>query len=92
MIVRTLLAKEKVDDKLDFRELATMTEGYSGSGLKNLFTTSGYQPVRELIQAETQKDLDKKKKAAEDKIKKMFLKNEIQKSSRIQKKNTEREE
>lgn len=34
MIMRTLLAKEKVDDRLEFKELATMTEGYSGSDLK----------------------------------------------------------
>jgi len=33
-ILRTLLGKEKVDEKLDFKELATMTEGYSGSDLK----------------------------------------------------------
>lgn len=34
MIMKTLLAKEKVDEGLDFKELATMTEGYSGSDLK----------------------------------------------------------
>ncbi|KAK7406079.1 hypothetical protein VNO78_07696 [Psophocarpus tetragonolobus] len=33
-ILKTVLAKEKVDEKLDFKELATMTEGYSGSDLK----------------------------------------------------------
>lgn len=33
MILKTLLAKEKVEN-LDFKELATMTEGYSGSDLK----------------------------------------------------------
>ena len=33
MIMRTLLSKEKAED-LDFKELATMTEGYSGSDLK----------------------------------------------------------
>lgn len=33
MILRTLLSKEKVED-LDFKELAAMTEGYSGSDLK----------------------------------------------------------
>ena len=33
-ILRTLLAKEKVDEKLDFKEVATMAEGYSGSDLK----------------------------------------------------------
>jgi len=65
MIMRTLLAKEKVDDRLEFKELATMTEGYSGSDLKNLCTTAAYRPVRELIKAERQKDLEKKKRAAE---------------------------
>lgn len=33
-ILRTLLSKEKVDEDLDFQELATMTDGYSGSDLK----------------------------------------------------------
>ncbi|XVF50913.1 hypothetical protein PTKIN_Ptkin04bG0141800 [Pterospermum kingtungense] len=70
MILRTLLAKEKVED-LDFKELATMTEGYSGSDLKNLCVTAAYRPVRELIQQERLKDLEKKRreeagKSAED--------------------------
>ncbi|XP_039690299.1 ribosome biogenesis ATPase RIX7 [Medicago truncatula] len=64
-ILRTLLAKEKVHGGLDFKELATMTEGYSGSDLKNLCTTAAYRPVRELIQQEIQKDSQKKKKDAE---------------------------
>ncbi|RZC13607.1 putative AAA domain-containing protein C24B10.10c isoform C [Glycine soja] len=63
-ILRTLLAKEKVDNELDFKELATMTEGYTGSDLKNLCTTAAYRPVRELIQQERLKSLDKKQKAA----------------------------
>ena len=33
MILKTLLAKEKVE-VLDYKELAAMTEGYSGSDLK----------------------------------------------------------
>ncbi|KAL2550553.1 P-loop containing nucleoside triphosphate hydrolase superfamily protein [Forsythia ovata] len=33
MILTTLLSKEKVED-LDFKELAAITEGYSGSDLK----------------------------------------------------------
>lgn len=65
MIMKTLLAKEKVDDGLDFKELATMTEGYSGSDLKNLCTTAAYRPVRELIQQERMKDLEKKRKNKE---------------------------
>ncbi|KAL2342709.1 hypothetical protein Fmac_003994 [Flemingia macrophylla] len=63
-IMRTLLAEEKVDKELDFMELATMTEGYTGSDLKNLCTTAAYRPVRELIQQERLKSLDKKQKAA----------------------------
>ncbi|KAK1286857.1 Katanin p60 ATPase-containing subunit A1 [Acorus calamus] len=65
MILRTLLAKEKVEEGLNFKELAMMTEGYSGSDLKNLCTTAAYRPVRELIQKERLKDLEKKQKAAE---------------------------
>ncbi|PON58241.1 Spastin [Parasponia andersonii] len=59
-ILRTLLAKEKVEN-LDFKELATMTEGYSGSDLKNLCVTAAYRPVRELLQREREKDVEKKK-------------------------------
>ncbi|GMN31845.1 hypothetical protein TIFTF001_003423 [Ficus carica] len=66
MILRTILAKEKVVDGLDYKELATMMEGYSGSDLKNLCTTAAYRPVRELIQQERLKDLEKKRRAEED--------------------------
>lgn len=33
-IFKTLLTKEKVDEGLDLKELARMTEGYTGSDLK----------------------------------------------------------
>lgn len=59
-ILKTLLSKESVDESLDFKELAAMTEGYSGSDLKNLCTTAAYRPVRELIHQEALKDLEKK--------------------------------
>ncbi|XP_040989279.1 uncharacterized protein LOC121236861 isoform X2 [Juglans microcarpa x Juglans regia] len=67
MIFKTLLAKEKVEEGLDFKELATMTEGYTGSDLKILCTTAAYRPVRELIQQESLKVLEKKQSAAEGK-------------------------
>ncbi|KZV36459.1 hypothetical protein F511_15964 [Dorcoceras hygrometricum] len=60
-ILKTLLSKEKVED-LDFKELAAITEGYSGSDLKNLCITAAYRPVRELLQQERQKDRGKKQK------------------------------
>ncbi|CAD6233536.1 unnamed protein product [Miscanthus lutarioriparius] len=62
LIMRQLLSKEKVDEGLDYKELATMTEGYSGCDLKNLCTTSAYRPVRELIQRERKKELEKLKR------------------------------
>ncbi|PPD67777.1 hypothetical protein GOBAR_DD35344 [Gossypium barbadense] len=62
-IFRTLLAKEKVEENLNYAELAAMTEGYTGSDLKNLCTTAAYRPVRELIQQERLKDMRKKKEA-----------------------------
>ncbi|KAL2922120.1 ATPase family AAA domain-containing protein 1-A [Bienertia sinuspersici] len=64
-ILRTLLSKEKAEN-LDFHELATMTEGFTGSDLKNLCITAAYRPVRELIQRERQKDMARKKKAQEN--------------------------
>ncbi|KAL9263234.1 Outer mitochondrial transmembrane helix translocase-like protein [Drosera capensis] len=67
MILKTLLSKEKTEN-LDFHVLATMTEGYSGSDLKNLCITAAYRPVRELIQAERKKDIDKKRKAQVKKL------------------------
>ncbi|KAL7146232.1 hypothetical protein ABFS83_06G026400 [Erythranthe nasuta] len=65
MILRTLMSKEKVED-LDFKEIAVMTEGYSGSDLKNLCITAAYRPVRELIQQERQKDKQKKQSDEEE--------------------------
>lgn len=38
MILKTLMSKEK-HENLDFKELATMTEGYSGSDLKVNFAS-----------------------------------------------------
>ncbi|RAL53431.1 hypothetical protein DM860_007103 [Cuscuta australis] len=64
-ILKTLLTKETVDKGLDLKQLASMTEGYSGSDLKNLCTAAAYQPVRELIKQERHKDLEKKRLAVE---------------------------
>ncbi|KAL3630658.1 hypothetical protein CASFOL_023642 [Castilleja foliolosa] len=63
-ILKTLLSKEKVEN-LDFKELAVITEGYSGSDLKNLCVTAAYRPVREFIKQERHKDKKKKQKDKE---------------------------
>lgn len=63
LILKSLLSKEKVIDGLDYKELAAITEGYSGSDLKNLCTTAAYRPVRELIQQEKRRELERKAQA-----------------------------
>ncbi|KAL0905872.1 hypothetical protein M5K25_024317 [Dendrobium thyrsiflorum] len=63
LILKSLLSKEKVEDGLEYRELAAMTEGYSGSDLKNLCTTAAYRPLRELIKQERQRELERKQQA-----------------------------
>lgn len=65
LILKTLLAKETVGKGLDLKQLATMTEGYTGSDLKNLCTTAAYRPVRVLIKQERLKDVEKKRLAQE---------------------------
>ncbi|PKA63375.1 Katanin p60 ATPase-containing subunit A1 [Apostasia shenzhenica] len=66
LILKSLLSKEKVEG-LDYKDLATMTEGYSGSDLKNLCTTAAYRPLRELIQQERQRDTKRKQRVEEAK-------------------------
>lgn len=65
LILKSLLSKEKVEEGLDYKELAAITEGYSGSDLKNLCTTAAYRPLRELIKQERQRELERKKHAEE---------------------------
>jgi len=67
LILRTLLSKEKIEENIDFKELATMTEGYSGSDLKNLCVTAAYRPVRELLKKEREKELERREKESKDK-------------------------
>lgn len=64
-ILRTILEKEAVADNLDFAELANMTEGFSGSDLKNLCTVAAYRPIRELMKEEQKKN-EKKTEEASD--------------------------
>uniref|UniRef100_A0A0E0GTE1 AAA+ ATPase domain-containing protein n=1 Tax=Oryza nivara TaxID=4536 RepID=A0A0E0GTE1_ORYNI len=67
LILRTLLSKEKVAEDIDYKELATMTEGYSGSDLKNLCVTAAYRPVRELLKREREKEMERRANEAKEK-------------------------
>lgn len=62
-ILRTLLAKEKLEEGFDFKELAIMTDGYTGSDLKNLCTAAAFRPVRDFLKTEQEKEKAKKKGA-----------------------------
>ncbi|XP_047316627.1 uncharacterized protein LOC124920228 isoform X2 [Impatiens glandulifera] len=51
-IMRVVLAKEELTPNFDFQAVAAMTEGYSGSDLKNLCVTAAHRPIREILERE----------------------------------------
>ncbi|GLJ47450.1 hypothetical protein SUGI_1001480 [Cryptomeria japonica] len=51
-ILKVILAKEELAPDVDLDAIANMTEGYSGSDLKNLCVTAAHYPIRELLEKE----------------------------------------
>jgi SpoVK/Ycf46/Vps4 family AAA+-type ATPase len=51
-ILKVTLAKEEISKDVDLDELAGLTEGYSGSDLKNLCVVAAHGPVREILEKE----------------------------------------
>ncbi|KAK7312227.1 hypothetical protein VNO77_35941 [Canavalia gladiata] len=51
-ILRIFLAQENLDPDFQFDKLANLTDGYSGSDLKNLCIAAAYRPVQELLEEE----------------------------------------
>ncbi|CAK7348291.1 unnamed protein product [Dovyalis caffra] len=51
-IVRVILAKEDLTPDVDLEAVASMTDGYSGSDLKNLCVTAAHCPIREILEKE----------------------------------------
>jgi ATP-dependent 26S proteasome regulatory subunit len=51
-ILKVILAKEDLAPEVDLDALAEMTEGFSGSDLKNLCIAAAYQPIREILEKE----------------------------------------
>ncbi|XVF21951.1 hypothetical protein REPUB_Repub12eG0133400 [Reevesia pubescens] len=51
-IVRVVLAKEELSPSVDLEAIANMTDGYSGSDLKNLCVTAAHCPIRKLLEKE----------------------------------------
>lgn len=56
-ILSVILAKEELASDVDLAVVANMTDGYSGSDLKNLCVTAAYCPIREIL------EMEKKEKA-----------------------------
>ncbi|XP_062112925.1 uncharacterized protein LOC133824073 isoform X2 [Humulus lupulus] len=51
-ILRIFLSQENLEPGFEFDKLASATEGYSGSDLKNLCIAAAYRPVQELLEEE----------------------------------------
>ncbi|KAK7335498.1 hypothetical protein VNO80_27380 [Phaseolus coccineus] len=51
-ILKVILAQEELSPDVDLDAVATMTDGYSGSDLKNLCVTAAHRPIIEIIEKE----------------------------------------
>ncbi|KAK2978189.1 hypothetical protein RJ640_030362, partial [Escallonia rubra] len=51
-ILKVILAKEDLSPDVDLDSIASMTDGYSGSDLKNLCVTAAHRPIREILEKE----------------------------------------
>jgi SpoVK/Ycf46/Vps4 family AAA+-type ATPase len=56
-ILRVVLKDEYIDNTFDYDTLTEMTEGYSGSDIKNLCMAASYIPLRELLAMEKRGDV-----------------------------------
>ncbi|KAF7838180.1 ATPase family AAA domain-containing protein 1-A isoform A [Senna tora] len=51
-ILKVILAKEDLSPNVDLDAVASMTDGYSGSDLKNLCVTAAHRPIKEILEKE----------------------------------------
>ncbi|XP_009342139.2 uncharacterized protein LOC103934149 isoform X1 [Pyrus x bretschneideri] len=51
-ILRVILAKEDLEPDVDLEAVANLTDGYSGSDLKNLCVAAAHLPIREILEKE----------------------------------------
>ncbi|XP_023542558.1 uncharacterized protein LOC111802436 isoform X1 [Cucurbita pepo subsp. pepo] len=51
-ILKVILAKEDLSQDFDFDSVASMTDGYSGSDLKNLCVAAAHRPIKEILEKE----------------------------------------
>ncbi|KAJ7945718.1 AAA-type ATPase family protein [Quillaja saponaria] len=51
-ILKVILAEEDLSPDVDFDTIASMTDGYSGSDLKNLCVAAAHCPIKEILEKE----------------------------------------
>ncbi|KAF3680915.1 putative heat shock factor-binding protein 1 [Capsicum annuum] len=51
-ILKVILTKEELAQDVDLESVASTTDGYSGSDLKNLCATAAYRPIRDILEKE----------------------------------------
>ncbi|XP_057438999.1 uncharacterized protein LOC130730870 isoform X2 [Lotus japonicus] len=51
-ILKVILAKEDLSSDIDMGAIANMTDGYSGSDLKNLCVTAAHRPIKQILEKE----------------------------------------
>ncbi|XP_020206298.1 uncharacterized protein LOC109791412 isoform X1 [Cajanus cajan] len=51
-ILKVILSKEELSPDVDLDAVASMTDGYSGSDLKNLCVTAAHRPIKEILEKE----------------------------------------
>ncbi|KAL0450792.1 UNVERIFIED_CONTAM: Spastin [Sesamum latifolium] len=64
-ILKVILAKEDLSRDVDFNAIAHMTDGFSGSDLKNLCRAAAYRPVREILETDKKSPQGAEKKHGE---------------------------
>jgi len=62
-ILKVILQEEELNPDVNYDEVSNITEGFSGSDLKNLCLSAAYQPIREFLDIE--KNPNKKRKERE---------------------------
>jgi SpoVK/Ycf46/Vps4 family AAA+-type ATPase len=65
-ILQVIMANEELAPDVNLDEIANMTDGYSGSDLKALCVAAAYQPIREFLLQEKEKEKTAALAAAEE--------------------------
>ncbi|KAL3829489.1 hypothetical protein ACJIZ3_018291 [Penstemon smallii] len=65
-ILKVILAKEELSPDISFDSIARMTEGFSGSDLKDLCAAAAYGPVRDILKNDKEKPAERRPLNMED--------------------------